>query len=435
MTHAVAAHLTSPADGHALPDLVIVRSRMLEVYTPRHVHTATQHPTKNQTGRSLTWAYPPPASTSSTADRCGASPKASPYSRRQPCSAMQCYSPFGMHTGHVCMVTQDVLSTCFQPIRNTQVPSIYQLSAEQCHRDAKLSVLAWDAARATLVATSLHYFEGDPALKAGRRLFPMAPKAVTDPLGRAAAMLMFRHQLAVLPAVGANVLDMLVRRAVCVCGCGDMSAQQEADEEGDAERSTAKHTVAAVGNSYVINVAKQQIKDVRTACNVQHRTATCCSGHVACLQHVLSFFFAPSYRSVTSSFCMATTSPHCCCCMKLNQPGLLGTAPFGQHGQQWSTWSTHGQHGQHMVNTVNDGQHAHVTLSLRYPHTKDACCLTAISLSLRSKAHPRLWSAQGLPSDAHKLVAVPAGGALVICLNHILYYKQVRASTLGVVAE
>lgn len=79
------------------------------------------------------------------------------------------------------------------------------------HRDAKLSVLAWDAARAALVVTSLHYFEGDPALKVGRRLFAMAPKVVTDPLGRAAAMLMFRQQLAVLPAVGANVLDMLVR--------------------------------------------------------------------------------------------------------------------------------------------------------------------------------------------------------------------------------
>lgn len=38
VTHAVAAHLTSPADGDSLPDLVIVRSRLLEVYTPRHEH-------------------------------------------------------------------------------------------------------------------------------------------------------------------------------------------------------------------------------------------------------------------------------------------------------------------------------------------------------------------------------------------------------------
>ncbi len=61
----------------------------------------------------------------------------------------------------------------------------------------------------------------------------------------------------------------------------------------------------------------------------------------------------------------------------------------------------------------------------RYPHRKDTNCLTALSLNLLSKAHPRLWSAHGLPSDAHKLVAVPLGGALVVCLNHILYYKQV----------
>jgi len=37
-----------------------------------------------------------------------------------------------------------------------------------------------------------------------------------------------------------------------------------------------------------------------------------------------------------------------------------------------------------------------------------------------------LWGARGLPSDASQLMAVPRGGALVLCQNMILYYTQVR---------
>lgn len=48
-------------------------------------------------------------------------------------------------------------------------------------RDAKLSVLEWDAASDRFVTSSLHYFEGDAALRGGRRVFARGPKAVTDP--------------------------------------------------------------------------------------------------------------------------------------------------------------------------------------------------------------------------------------------------------------
>ena len=50
-----------------------------------------------------------------------------------------------------------------------------------CCREAKLSVLAWDPEAAELAPSGLHYFEGDPALRAGRTVFPMPPLAVTDP--------------------------------------------------------------------------------------------------------------------------------------------------------------------------------------------------------------------------------------------------------------
>lgn len=46
-------------------------------------------------------------------------------------------------------------------------------------RDAKLSVLHWDAGAHALAPSSLHYFEGDASLKAGRTQFPYPPLAVS----------------------------------------------------------------------------------------------------------------------------------------------------------------------------------------------------------------------------------------------------------------
>jgi hypothetical protein len=50
-----------------------------------------------------------------------------------------------------------------------------------CCRDAKLSVLRWDPLAYDLVLSSLHYFEGDSSLKAGRESFARPPLVVTDP--------------------------------------------------------------------------------------------------------------------------------------------------------------------------------------------------------------------------------------------------------------
>jgi len=49
-------------------------------------------------------------------------------------------------------------------------------------RDAKLVVLEWDNDRERLRSSSLHYFEGDAALRGGRTVFPYGPRAVADPL-------------------------------------------------------------------------------------------------------------------------------------------------------------------------------------------------------------------------------------------------------------
>lgn len=51
--------------------------------------------------------------------------------------------------------------------------------------------------------------------------------------------------------------------------------------------------------------------------------------------------------------------------------------------------------------------------------------MTAISLNFQEKIYPVIWSAKGLPTDSHKLIAVPAKGSLVLTLNIIAYYSQV----------
>ncbi|KAL4424540.1 hypothetical protein ABPG77_010120 [Micractinium sp. CCAP 211/92] len=120
-------------------------------------------------------------------------------------------------------------------------------------REAKLSVLHWDAARHELAPSSLHFFEGDTSLKQGRSAFPYPPLAATDPLGRCGAVLMFRHQLAVLPAVDSELLALGI--------AGEAEGQQDGGQGGQGGAGGA----AAVGNSYVDNLGKAGIKEVRDA--------------------------------------------------------------------------------------------------------------------------------------------------------------------------
>jgi hypothetical protein len=60
----------------------------------------------------------------------------------------------------------------------------------------------------------------------------------------------------------------------------------------------------------------------------------------------------------------------------------------------------------------------------RYRERKDTVKLSALSVNLRRKRHPKIWGHEGLPSDCHALYAVPRGGALVVGQNLLLYYTQ-----------
>lgn len=57
---------------------------------------------------------------------------------------------------------------------------------------------------------------------------------------------------------------------------------------------------------------------------------------------------------------------------------------------------------------------------------RDTCALAALSLNVQARRHTRLWAAAGLPADALRLEASPAGGALVLCQSLVLYYTQAR---------
>jgi cleavage and polyadenylation specificity factor subunit 1 len=65
--------------------------------------------------------------------------------------------------------------------------------------------------------------------------------------------------------------------------------------------------------------------------------------------------------------------------------------------------------------------------------SKDSLEATAFSLNVAQKRHTRLWSIPDLPTDAFRVVAVPAGGALVLCQSLVLHVSQVcRWSALAV---
>ncbi|KAG2481891.1 hypothetical protein HYH03_019150, partial [Edaphochlamys debaryana] len=104
---------------------------------------------------------------------------------------------------------------------------------------AKVSVLEWDPSRHALRTSSLHCFEGDPAaLREGRQVAAMPPRVATDPAGRCAAVVFAFCQLALLPALEADSLELSA-------GGGAGAAP-------------------TVGNAYLLNLSKMMgIREVR----------------------------------------------------------------------------------------------------------------------------------------------------------------------------
>ena len=191
-------------------------------------------------------------------------------------------------------------------------------------RDAKVSVLRWNERRRDFDTTSLHYFESDVSLKAGRACFPSPPFCTVDPDGRCAAVIMYRHQMAILPATKDSSLF-----------------------PSDAAESTVEIISAAVvGNSYVDNLGL--VRDVRDAV-----------------------------------FLHGTSEPTLLCL----------------HEDSNGRRSTSGVPGTSMS-------------------------ITALSINMESKKHPKVWEATGLPADAYKVIAAPDGGALVFTGTAVLYVKQ-----------
>eukprot|EP00884_Botryococcus_braunii_P001192 jgi/Botrbrau1/11073/Bobra.0302s0015.1 len=201
-------------------------------------------------------------------------------------------------------------------------------------REAKLVVLDWDAKSDAIATTSMHYFEGDLDLLHGHTVFPLPPRVITDPQGRCAAVVMFRKEVALLPAMGLETLDLLV-------------------DKRSAARSGLPTTV---GNSYYLSLRQLNIIDIRDAVFLHQYTEP-----VLLLLHEVA-----------------------------------------------ATWAG------------------------RYRERKDTMQLTALSINVSGKRQPVLWKAEGLPSTAFRLLAVPSGGALVLCRDLILFHTQGASCGLGV---
>lgn len=317
VTHCAAAYLTSPIpenllsgrnskrlDDVSIPNLVVVKSTVLEVYT------VSEHAAKGSKLRLLT--------------------------RQRLFGVVESLAVLNGNASDPSAAAHDALLLTF--------------------RDAKLSVLQWNASTCDLVPSSLHFFEGDESLKSGRKVFPRPPLVVTDPAGRCAAVVMFRHQLAILPAIESETAALGVvgaDEANLYGGDGGGKNKETRNNDAVSKHNNLLHggeseTVATVGNSYVDNLSKLGIRDVRDAVFL-HNAA---------------------------------------------EPTLLLLHELNP------TWSG----------------------SLRTQ--KDTIAVTALSLNLDAKRHPKIWSVHGLPYDAAKLVSVPGvgvGGALVFTGNGVLY--------------
>jgi len=203
-------------------------------------------------------------------------------------------------------------------------------------RDAKASLIEFDEATNSIKTTSLHCWE-DSALTWGRTSFPFPPIAATDPQGRCAAVAMYAHQLALMPAEGSDVLDFLVQEGT-----------------GIAEGVTSS---SALQTSYVLNLRKllkiHTVKDI-------------------CFLH------------------------------RYNAPVLL---ILHEAAPSWP------------------GRHKDV---------RDTCELIAISLDLSARRHTRVWSATALPCDCFAVSPAPAGGALVLSTNYLMYYGQASSYAVAV---
>jgi hypothetical protein len=51
-----------------------------------------------------------------------------------------------------------------------------------------------------------------------------------------------------------------------------------------------------------------------------------------------------------------------------------------------------------------------------------------MSINVRKKRQPVIWSVPNLPSDCSSVMAVPRGGVLVLSQNLLLYYAQVGSA-------
>eukprot|EP00200_Dunaliella_tertiolecta_P007602 CAMPEP_0202380718 /NCGR_PEP_ID=MMETSP1127-20130417/30588_1 /ASSEMBLY_ACC=CAM_ASM_000462 /TAXON_ID=3047 /ORGANISM="Dunaliella tertiolecta, Strain CCMP1320" /LENGTH=233 /DNA_ID=CAMNT_0048979471 /DNA_START=52 /DNA_END=750 /DNA_ORIENTATION=+ len=131
-------------------------------------------------------------------------------------------------------------------------PGIQRDALMLAFRDAKLCVLEWDTSSHDLRTTSMHFFEGDPALRDGRKVFADPPRLLGDHQGRFAAMILYNHYLAVLPAIEADQFELLASLPSTVTDPADVLREITAQRSAGMPLGSA----AALGNGYLLNLAK-----------------------------------------------------------------------------------------------------------------------------------------------------------------------------------
>ncbi|KAF6256640.1 hypothetical protein COO60DRAFT_92934 [Scenedesmus sp. NREL 46B-D3] len=227
------------AAGSSSPDLVVARGTRLEVYSLNYGTTP---------------ATSSSSSSSSSHPNLSAPPAVVSHCRLELVGSWQCWG-----------VIEDLA------VLRGRGSSGQRDSLVLAVRDAKVALVEWDDQLHCLRNGSLHSFEGDLSLREGcpcgtgmtlrgnssssststSSHLSAAPIVAADPNGRCTAALVYGRHLALLPAIQADVLEMLLQ------------------EGGAVKGSTSS---ASVGNSYLVHLAKVPSLKLASDCAVRAMT-------------------------------------------------------------------------------------------------------------------------------------------------------------------
>lgn len=288
-------------------------------------------------------------------------------------------------------------------------------------------------------------------------MFPEPPRALGDSQGRFAAVVLYQHHLAVLPALESDQFVLLGLTGTAPYGAGAGPGQHFQQHQQQDEGVAGLGCAAALGNSYILDLSKLGAGREGDLAHPRGRAGRGAGRSILDVSGSgvdasgrgrqslgLGALGGPGIQEVRDAVLLnGYTEP---VLLVLHQPeptwpgryrcvrgvvcaGGVGVGDGGGRGP--ARGSSHEHPARYPPTIPFATPSSWLPPSLLFTpvprERKDTCALTAISLSVRRKKQAVLWATHGLPSDALALVPVPERpAALLLTPSYILYCQQVR---------